>query len=98
MLASVLNSTRRRALIRVWKARKGPGLTDEESAHAFERFWRGRRDRLGSGLGLAIVKATAERHAGRATVDGSEFAIEVPALRELSNNAGKPGGEPEKGQ
>ena len=76
---------------------EGPGLTDEESAHAFERFWRGRRDRLGSGLGLAIVKATAERHAGRATVDGSEFAIEVPALRELSNNAGKPGGEPEKG-
>src|SRR5439155_4273750 len=31
---------------------EGPGLTDEQSAHAFERFWRGRRDGPGSGLGL----------------------------------------------
>lgn len=76
---------------------EGPGLTEEQAAHAFERFWRGRRDGPGSGLGLAIVKAIAERHAGRATVDGAEFAIELPALRELSNKTGTPESEPEKG-
>jgi signal transduction histidine kinase len=76
---------------------EGPGLTEEQAAHAFERFWRGRRDRPGSGLGLAIVNAIAERHAGRAAVNGAEFAIELPVLRELSNKTGTPGGESEKG-
>jgi signal transduction histidine kinase len=36
----------------------GPGLTPDECAHAFDRFWRGRlqgNSRNGSGLGLAIV-------------------------------------------
>ena len=36
----------------------GPGLTPDECAHAFDRFWRGRLQgdsRGGSGLGLAIV-------------------------------------------
>ena len=46
-------------------ADEGPGLTPEEAAHAFERFWRGPGARgEGSGLGLAIVRAIAERHGG----------------------------------
>jgi signal transduction histidine kinase len=68
----------------------GEGLTADQAAHAFERFWRARRDAPGSGLGLAIVRATAERHGGRATADGGAFAIELPALRELSNDSGRP--------
>ena len=36
-------------------------------------------DRPGSGLGLAIVRATAQRHGGRVTVDGSTIAIVLPA-------------------
>jgi signal transduction histidine kinase len=84
-------------IVRLSVRDEGPGLTDEQLAHAFERFWRGRRDGRGSGLGLAIVKATAERHAGRVTIDGAEFALELPALRELSSKAATPGSEPEKG-
>jgi signal transduction histidine kinase len=70
---------------------EGEGLTPEQAEHAFERFWRGRRDTPGSGLGLAIVRATAERHGGHATAVGSEFTLELPLLRELSNDPGTPG-------
>jgi signal transduction histidine kinase len=66
---------------------EGPGLQPYESARAFERFWRGRADVPGSGLGLAIVRATAERHEGRAFVDGSRFTIELPALRDVSESS-----------
>ena len=69
---------------------EGEGLTTDQAAHAFERFWRARRDVPGSGLGLAIVRATAERHGGRATAQGAEFAIELPLLRELSNDSVTP--------
>lgn len=34
----------------------GPGMSDEEREHAFERFYRGRDAGPGSGLGLAIVR------------------------------------------
>ncbi len=63
---------------------EGPGLPPDQADAAFERFWRGRTDEPGSGLGLAIVRATAERHGGRAYADGARFAIELPALRDLS--------------
>jgi two-component system, OmpR family, sensor kinase len=72
---------------------EGPGLTADEAAHAFERFWRGRRGTPGSGLGLAIVKATAERHGGRVHVSGPEFTIELPALTDLSGPAAKTNGK-----
>jgi two-component system OmpR family sensor kinase len=65
---------------------EGPGPSSSE--HAFERFWRGSLDGAGSGLGLAIVRATAERHGGRATVDGSRFTIELPPFRNPSGNEG----------
>ena len=47
---------------------EGAGLSVEQAEHAFDRFWRPRRDKPGSGLGLAIVRATAERHGGFASV------------------------------
>ena len=60
---------------------EGPGLDPADLEHAFERFWRApdAADRPGSGLGLAIVRATAQRHGGRVTVDGSTVAIVLPA-------------------
>jgi len=62
----------------------GEGIDDEAVERMFERFWRGDHARSGSGLGLAIVRATAERHGGRAFVDGACFTIELPALSENS--------------
>jgi signal transduction histidine kinase len=84
-------------LARVTVRDEGPGLQPYEARHAFERFWRGNRDAAGSGLGLAIVRATAERHGGRAYVEGAAFSVEVPAVRDFSESAGTTGAPPEKG-
>ena len=77
-------------LARVTVCDEGPGLDPTDRERAFERFWRGDHARSGSGLGLAIVRATAERHGGRAFVDGACVTIELPALRELSNSGATP--------
>lgn len=49
---------------------QGPGLSDEDLEHLFERFYRGDRARArsprgGSGLGLSIVQQIAHAHGGR---------------------------------
>ena len=46
---------------------EGPGMSPEDCARAFDRFWRGRTDTAGSGLGLAIVAGLAR--ASDATVE-----------------------------
>ncbi|MEO9326644.1 sensor histidine kinase [Gordonia aurantiaca] len=66
----------------------GQGLTPEEAAHVFERFYRGDRSRHrgsggGSGLGLSIVAALVEAHGGRVGVDtapgkGATFWVRLP--------------------
>ena len=49
---------------------EGPGLSDDERARAFERFWRGTSTTEGgSGLGLAIVEQLAEAAGGSARLD-----------------------------
>ena len=69
----------------------GPGLSVEDQAHVFERFWRGdrasAREAGRSGLGLAIVRRIVEGHGGRVTVrstidSGSTFTIWLPRLVE----------------
>ncbi len=66
----------------------GPGMTEEESRHAFDRFFRGanRREIDGSGLGLSIARRAIERAGGSLTVvsspaTGSRFTIGLPAVR-----------------
>ena len=50
----------------------GPGLTDEQRALAFDRFWRGpaRTGEKGSGLGLAVVRQLAAASGGEAELLG----------------------------
>ena len=59
---------------------EGPGPDPADRDHLFERFWRapGAAERPGSGLGLPIVAATAGRHGGTVTVQGSAFALRLP--------------------
>ncbi len=75
-----------RAIVEV--ADRGPGLSEEEQRHVFDRFYRGenRGDAEGSGLGLAIVKRVVERAGGEVTIEsspggGARFTIALP-LRE----------------
>lgn len=65
----------------------GPGLTPEQAAHVFERFYRTddarQRDRGGSGLGLAITQELVKLHSGRIWVEstpgsGGTFCFEIP--------------------
>ena len=47
----------------------GPGLSDGDMAHVFQRFWRASEQPGGCGLGLAIVREIARRHGGDARVE-----------------------------
>ena len=70
----------------------GPGLSAEDAAHVFERFYRADRSRSrtttrqGSGLGLAIVAAIAQAHGGIVSVHsdlgrGACFTLNLPAAQ-----------------
>jgi two-component system OmpR family sensor kinase len=65
----------------------GPGLSDEQKARVFERFYRAdtarNRTTGGSGLGLSIVAALVAAHNGRVTTSdtqphGATFTIYLP--------------------
>ena len=65
----------------------GPGLTEEQAARVFERFYRVDSSRArasgGAGLGLSIVAAVTEAHGGTAEArptpgGGATFVITLP--------------------
>jgi signal transduction histidine kinase len=51
----------------------GPGMSESERVHAFERFYRGdeRGEIAGTGLGLAIAKRAVERAGGDIAIDSA---------------------------
>ncbi|MFK4085285.1 sensor histidine kinase [Kribbella sp. NPDC020789] len=68
----------------------GPGLTEEQKARVFERFYRADSARTrttgGSGLGLSIVAALVAAHGGRVIVTdtephGATFTVLLPLPR-----------------
>jgi signal transduction histidine kinase len=71
----------------------GPGMSEEERARVFDRFYRAdpsrQRDGGGSGLGLAIAKSIVESHGGRIWVEselgsGATFVIQLPLSGETA--------------
>ncbi|MGB8910054.1 MAG: HAMP domain-containing sensor histidine kinase [Candidatus Cybelea sp.] len=52
---------------------EGPGMSESERLHAFERFYRGDRrgEIAGTGLGLAIAKRAVERAGGEISIDSA---------------------------
>jgi two-component system sensor histidine kinase KdpD len=73
-------------MVMVSVADRGPGIDDFEQSLIFEKFYRGRDQRLqvqGTGMGLAIAKAIVEAHGGRIGVTsqpghGSVFYFTLP--------------------
>ena len=66
----------------------GMGISPEDQAHIFERFYRVRRPETdsieGTGLGLAIVKSLVEAHHGKISLksrpgQGTTFCLTMPA-------------------
>ena len=71
----------------------GPGLTSEELAHVFERFFRGSNAAVrydgGAGLGLPVAKAIIEAHGGRIALssepgEGVQASFTLPARPRLA--------------
>ncbi len=81
-----LTSANRTATVEV--ADRGPGMSQEAAARAFERFYRGDPSRSrasgGTGLGLSIASAIVEAHGGTISVtsspgEGTTVRIDLPA-------------------
>ena len=51
----------------------GPGISEDDLPHVFDRFYRAAAARglPGSGLGLAIVKQVADTHGGSVSADAA---------------------------
>jgi signal transduction histidine kinase len=87
---------------RLTVADRGPGMTQEQASHVFERFYRtdGARTRArgGAGLGLAIAAALAAAHGGELTVDtspghGAAFQLRLPRAETFQVTATESQGE-----
>ncbi len=81
-----LRGSREDGRVRIVVRDEGPGMSELERLHAFERFYRGdqRGEITGSGLGLSIAKRAVERAGGTIQIDsapgrGTTVTIELAA-------------------
>ena len=95
--ASKFRSPERRLEIRVTAKRTGGsievavmdngiGMDPDSMKHAFDPFYRGRRDIAGTGLGLSIVERLTRAHGGSCTIDlghapGTRVVVALPEAR-----------------
>jgi two-component system NtrC family sensor kinase len=71
---------------------EGPGISEHDMPHLFEKYYRGTHAKRhpGTGLGLSVVWAIAEAHGGRVMVAnkpkvGTEFTVILPGGLRLSS-------------
>jgi signal transduction histidine kinase len=73
----------------------GPGMSNEDASHAFERFYRGAVEagpdqRRNTGLGLPIARSITNAHGGRIWIDtdfsgGTAVRIALPVIEDHPN-------------
>lgn len=82
--------------IRIIIQDNGMGISPEDQAHIFERFYRVRRPETdsieGTGLGLAIVKSLVEAHDGKIALEshlgeGTTFFLTMPTVPQSNSSA-----------
>jgi signal transduction histidine kinase len=68
-------------------ADQGQGIAQEDMAHLFKPFYRGRSSRhlQGSGVGLSLVKSIADKYGGNVTVASRQNEGTTVFLRLLKN-------------
>jgi two-component system OmpR family sensor kinase len=80
----------------------GPGISEEDAAKVFERFYRADTSRTretgGSGLGLAIVAAIVGSHGGTVRVErtdggGATLVVSLPRREDAPRDGGGDGRE-----
>ena len=73
----------------------GPGISEEDIKHLFERYWRsGEAEYKGTGLGLAIARGIVGAHGGRIWAEsklgrGATFSFTIPAADAADVRAGE---------
>jgi signal transduction histidine kinase len=78
----------------------GPGISSENAAHIFDRFWKDEaRGKKGTGLGLFIAKGIVDAHGGRIWIEsepghGARFCFTVPIAESDQREACRVGAGP----
>lgn len=87
----VLESDSKNQVVKILDS--GPGITEEELPHLFERFYQGHSDRhvSGSGLGLYLTRQIIEAHGGTIWAEnrptrGALFGFRLPACLPPTND------------
>ncbi|MEU0197150.1 MULTISPECIES: HAMP domain-containing sensor histidine kinase [unclassified Streptomyces] len=81
---------------------EGPGMTEEQRARAFDRFWRAPgAPKGGTGLGLALVQRLAHASGGEAALraaatGGLDVVIRLPSARPPGEAQGPDGDRPRR--
>lgn len=89
----------RDTMLRITVQDNGMGISPEDQARIFDRFYRVRRPETdsidGTGLGLAIVKTLVDAHNGKIGLEsrlgeGTTFYLSLPLATEAEQNAEQP--------